>query len=89
MLLHKNDICTQKPQKRFLRVFTWRIGQKFIYFPKNDYGSVKFKGHVEYSTDPKAPKICQMTSNKYFDEKLITIRCVVLAISNIEKSVEL
>ena len=48
-----------------------------------------FRGPVEYSTGPKAPKICQMTFNKYFDEKIITIRCVVLEISYFEKSLEI
>ena len=30
-----------------------------------------------------------MTFNKYFDEKIITIRCVVLEISYFEKSLEI
>ena len=47
-----------------------------------------FEGPVEYSTGPKVPKICQMTFDKYFDEKVITIRCVVLEISYFEKSLE-
>ena len=48
-----------------------------------------FRGAVEYSTGPKTPKICQMTFNKNFDEKIITIRCVVLEISYFEKSLEI
>ena len=48
-----------------------------------------FRGPVEYSAGPKAPKICQMTFNKHFDEKIITIRCVVLEISYFEKSLEI
>ena len=37
-------------------------------------------GPVEYSTVPKVLKICQMTFNLHFDEKIIIIRCVVLKI---------
>ena len=48
-----------------------------------------FRGTVGYSTGPKVPKIFQMTFNKYFDEKIITIRCVVLEISYFEKSLEM
>ena len=50
---------------------------------------VYFQRAVEYSKVPKAPKICQMTFNKHFDEKIITIRCVVLEISYFEKSLEI
>ena len=37
-------------------------------------------GPVEYSTVPKVLKICQMTFNLHFDEKIIIIRSVVLKI---------
>ena len=37
-------------------------------------------GSVEYSTVPKVFKICQMTFNLHFDEKIIIIRSVVLKI---------
>ena len=44
---------------------------------------------VEYSTVPKVLKICQITYNLHVDEKIITIRCVVLEISYIGKSLEI
>ena len=37
-------------------------------------------GPVEYSTVPKVLKICQMTFNLHFDEKIIMIRSVVMKI---------
>ena len=37
-------------------------------------------GPVEYSKVPKVLKICQMTFNLHFDEKIIIIRSVVLKI---------
>ena len=41
-------------------------------------------GSVEYSTVPKILKICQVTCNVHFDEKIITIRCIVLKICTFE-----
>ena len=41
-------------------------------------------GPVEYSTVPQVLKICQMTFNLHFDEKIITLRCVVLKICAFE-----
>ena len=66
----------------------------FLPFPPSNLGS-KFDvelidplgvhiGPVEYSTVLIVLKICQMTFHLHFDEKIITIGCVVLKICAFE-----
>ena len=66
----------------FLRFQLSNLGSKFDVEFIDPLGV--HMGPVEYSTVPKELKICQMTFNLHFDEKIITIRCVVLKICAFE-----